>query len=429
MRSPVGNHELRPLEGRPDDLWTRGDALVKLGQTMATTATSLSDIADSDVFKSQGTDKLAEMAGETADDLAKAAVRYEDTGRAIRTYANALNTAKSWISSNQSAVERAEREYQSAVDAKDDASRELSSLETVRFWETEPSAAELTASENAAANAASALTSAKVERDELWEAFDHTFEAWSEAYEDAVSGIQKAMDTADNNDGFWEFVDNALEVIGWVLVALTLVALVIGAPLAGLLGAIILGLSLLVIGLNALKLATGRGSWLDFGLSLVSLIPFGIGRALSKGTPILSTVVRGGRAATTSAIRTAIPRVSLLRPTTWAKPLHWLAAPWRARGALPAPPILVNPFRSMQLGGARTAQLESFLGTMRSSPWAATAPVEQFISRTSGAMPAAWKQVANTAVWNTFFAWDLGNAIDTSSDGAVREFIGDVTQG
>jgi len=416
MRSPVGNHELRQLEGNAQDLWDRGDAWVKLGGVMRTTATSLEDIADSSICKSQGTDKLAEMAEETAGDLAKAAVRYTDTGKAVRTYASALDVAQTWIRNHESEVERAERDYQSAAEHKQSAARELSSLETVWVWESEPSAAELSAAENAAANAASALTTATNHRNDMWEDFDHTFETWSTAYDDAVTGIQKAMDTAGNNDGFWEFVDSALEVLGWVLVALTVIALIIGAPLAGLLAGIILALSVLVLALTALKFATGRATLSDLGLAALSLVPFGIGRLLSKGAPALSAVVRNGRTVVTSTIRAGIPRMRLLRPTTWAKPFRWLAAPSQARGALPRPGMFVNPFRSVTLGDARLVQVENFLGTMRTSPWSSAAPVQQFVATTAAAMPSLGKQAVQTGTWLLFTGLDSAQAGETIFD-------------
>ncbi|WP_203582291.1 hypothetical protein [Microbacterium hibisci] len=413
MRSPKG-HELRQLDGNAGDLWTRGDGLVKLGLQMDRTATALADIADSSVHKSQGTDKLAEMADETADDLAKAAVRYEDTGRVLRTYADALSTAQTWIRTNQSSVEQAERDYQSAIDARDSADRELSGIQTVMSWEAEPSASEKSSAETAAHNAAAALTTATNHRDEMWGSFDQVFETWEDAYEDAVSGIQKAMDTAGNNDGFWEFIDNALEVLGWVLLALTVIALIIGAPLAGLLGAIIFGLALLVFALNALKFAFGRATLGDLGLAALSLLPFGIGRVLSKGAPVLSTVIRGGRSVATGVIRSAIPRMQLLRPTTWGKPFQWLAAPFRARAGLPSPGMWTNPLRTMAFGDAKLTQTHTFLGTMAKSPWGQSPAVQQFVANTNASMPNFWIRTANVSVWLGSAGLDTTQAVKTS---------------
>lgn len=411
MRSPVGNHELRQLEGRADDLWSRGDAWVKLGMVMERTATALTDISDSDVCKSQGTEKLAELAGDSADDLSKAAIRYKDTGRAVRTYANALDTAQSWIRTHQSEIESAERSYDSAVDAKRSADRSLASVLAVAAWETEPTAAESSAARDSATDAGAALASAETSRNELWSQFDHVFEVWSEAYDDAVDDIQKAMDSADNNDGFWEFVDSALEVLGWVLVALTVIALVIGAPLAGLLGAVILALSVLVLALTALKFFTGRATLSDLGLAALSLLPFGVGKLLSKGAPVLSTVIRTGRSVTTGVIRAGIPRMQLLRPSTWARPLRWAAAPWQSRAALARPGMFTNPGRTIALHDARLAQVETFLGTMSRSPWGQAPAVQQFVSQTAAAIPSRGKQLVFTAMWLGSFGLDGSQAL------------------
>ena len=68
----------------------------------------------------------------------------------------------------------------------------------------------------------------------MWSAFDSVFDEWSDAYDAAVDGIEKAIDTAGNNDGFWEFIDQVLDVIAIVLVVLSIIALDIGAPLTGL---------------------------------------------------------------------------------------------------------------------------------------------------------------------------------------------------
>ncbi len=107
MRSPEGGHELRQLEGEAEDIWTRGDAWVKLGNVMEQTAAELTAIGDSSIHKSKGTEKLAEMASESADDLESAGVRYRETGKALRTYANALEFAQTWLRRNLDAVEQA----------------------------------------------------------------------------------------------------------------------------------------------------------------------------------------------------------------------------------------------------------------------------------------------------------------------------------
>jgi tetratricopeptide (TPR) repeat protein len=423
MRSPVGGHELRQLEGNAEKIWERGDKWVKLSNVMESTATELAAIGDSSVHKSKGTDKLAEMAAESVDDLKKAAVRYDETGRALRKYGNALDTAKTWLRNNMADVEAAELAYQSAIDAKADAKSAQDSLERVWVWEDDPTQTELNAARDAVADANGALDSAETKRDELWTAFDQVFEKWSAAYDDAVEDIQKAMESAKNNDGFWEFVDSALNVIAIVMIVLSVIALIIGAPLVGLLGMVLLGLTLLTVALTALKFAFGRATLSDLAWSLVGLLPFGIGKILSKGAPVLSTIIRSGRGTVTGAIRAGLPQVALRRPTTWVSPLRSLVAPVRSWLALPRPGMFVNPFRSLAMGGSEAVQVQNFLNTMRSSQWGSNPAVRDFIVRTTGTLPGRGEQILNVGLWTSFTANDALGVAGLQPDIPVLEDI------
>lgn len=416
MRSPEGNHELRQLEGTAADLWSRGDGWVKLADVMEHTSGELTDIGDSSVHKSKGTEKLGEKAAESADDLLAASVRYRETGKVLRTYANALDVAQNWLTRNLESVEQAERDYQSAVDAKADAVNAQNNLDNNWPWEDEPTAADKTAAKDAVDDAASSLTSAKSTRDQLWTEFDQVFETWEDAYENAVAGIQRAMDTAKNNDGFWEAIDTLLTVISIVLVVLSVIALIIGAPLTGLLGLVILGLSLLVVGLTLLQFAFGQATLSDVIWSLVSLVPFGLAGRLARGVPSLAQAVSGGRGVVTAAIRSGLPRVSLLRPTTWSSPLRSLVAPVRSWIALPKPGMFVNPFRSLPMGGAEAVQVQRFLETMRGSQWANNPGVQNFIRTTAGSLPNQGRQWINAGVWTTFFVNDVSDVAGVRPD-------------
>lgn len=423
MRSPEGDHELRQLEGRPGDLWNRGDGWVKLADVMEHTSGELTAIGDSSVHKSKGTEKLGEKAAESADDLLAASVRYRETGKVLRTYANALEVAQNWLTRNLDAVEQAERDYQAAVDAKAEAVDAKNDLENNWPWEDDPSASEKTAASDAVADAASSVTSAKSTRDQLWSEFDQVFEEWEDAYESAVGGIQRAMDTAGNNDGFWEAVDTLLDVIAVVLIVLSVIALIIGAPLTGLLGLVILGLTLLVVGLTLLKFAFGRATLSDVAWSLVGLLPFGIGKVLSKGAPVLSQIVRGGRGVVTAAIRSGLPRVSLLRPTTWTSPLRSLVAPVRSWLALPKPGMFVNPFRSLAMGGTEAAQVQNFLNTMRGTQWSSNPGVQNFIRATTGALPGRGEQLLNVGLWTGFTGIDVSGVAGIQPDIPILEDV------
>ncbi|WP_313355079.1 EI24 domain-containing protein [Microbacterium sp.] len=399
MRSPFTSNELRPLEGEPGTIWADGQAFVELATTMDETAEMLVEVGDSSIHKSKGTDKLADMAKDSSADLSDAAVRYEGTGKALRTYADALRKAQNWLSLHQHEVEKAENDYQDALDAKESADRQLASVEHQWPWEDEPSQEDKDAASGAASSAQTSLNSAEGERNSQWRSFDHVFEEWSDAYDDAVAGVQKAMDAADNGDGFWGFVDDLLTVISVVLIVLTVVALIIGAPFTGLLAAVILGLTLLSLGLTVLKYADGRASLGDVGLAALGLLPFGIGRALSKGIPALSAVVKGGRGVVTSVIRSGLPRMRLLHPSTWGKPFQWLAAPIRSMSNLPRPGMFVNPLKTIINGGPEVQQMQRFLTSMHNSKWGTNPAVQQFITETASHFPSSLVSRLNAVNW------------------------------
>lgn len=399
MRSPVTQNELRPLEGNPTTIWEDGQAFVTLAGTMSDTAELLVEIGDSSVHKSKGTDRLGDMAKDSSGDLADAAVRYEGTGKALRTYAEALRVAQNWIDLHQADVERAERAYQDALDDKEAADREVAAVGHQWPWEDEPTQAEKDQASSAATTAGNVLQAAEIERDTQWQAFDQTFSVWSDAYDAAVDGVQGAMDAADNGDGFWGFVDDLLTVISVVLIVLTVVALIIGAPFTGLLAGVILGLTLLSLGLTALKWADGRATLTEVGLAALGLLPFGIGRVLSKGVPALGGVISGGRGIVTGVIRAGLPRVRLLHPSTWGTPFQWLAAPIRSMSNLPRPGVLVNPLKSIVNGGPEVQQIQRFLTTMEGSAWGSNQAVQQFVKVTGQNLPGTFTQFLNAVNW------------------------------
>ena len=195
-----------------------------------------------------------------------------------------------------------------------------------------------------------------------------------------------------------------------------MIALVIGAPLTGILAGIIFALAAASFLLTALKFAYGRASLSDLAWSAVGLLPFGIGKILSRGVPALGSVVQGGRGVVTAAIRSSLPRFSLLRPTTWATPLQSLFAPVRSWLALPKPGLFTNPLTALRLGGAETAQITSFLNTMRSTPWASSPGVAQFISSTAGSLPGGFVQGANIVSWTGFAVVDLLGLADAQPE-------------
>lgn len=416
MRSPNTGVELRQLAGNAASIWARGDDWVSLGTEMEHTASELTAIGDSSVHRSKGTDKLAELATETAGDLNAAAIRYHDTGKALRTYGTALDIAQSWLRSHMDDVERAQRDYENAQSDHEEALAAQRSLDRVMPWEDEPTQSQVDSAAAGVSSSNGTLSSATQAHTEMWSAFDDVFSDWSDAYDDAVDAIEKAYETAGNNDGFWEFVDAALDVLAIVLLVLSVIALVIGAPLTGLLGAIIFVLSVAVLALNVLKFAFGRASLGDLAMAAIGLIPFGLGKVLSRGLPTLGSVVQAGRGAAVSAIRGGLPSAvrwlggwfPVVRPIrALSNAWTWLRAPSVVRAGLPAPGMLVNPLNAISNGGTEAVQIQTFLQTMRNSTWATNPGVQQVISSTASTLPGVGMQIVNSVTWGAFTANDV----------------------
>ena len=144
------------------------------------------------------------MASETHADLSDAAVRYKGTGDSLAVYGEALDVAQTWLRTNMNSVEGAENAYQTALADKADAD-EAEWFASMRATgsDDEADARAATRAGDTADDASDALAAAEAERTEMWKAFDSVSETWSDADgNDAVDGIENAIETADNDDGF-----------------------------------------------------------------------------------------------------------------------------------------------------------------------------------------------------------------------------------
>lgn len=282
MRSPNEGYELRALEGDAPAIQEHGRVLGELAETMVMTADRLIELGDSSLYRSQATDKLSTTAAEVEEDLRAASVRYDLTGDAVVTYGVALAQAQDCINPNVETIRTAEEEYQAARRALDDAEDERDGLRRVMPWEDEPTEAQTAAAALAVATASGELAGKEQTRNALWATYETAFGDWSEAYDAAVDGIEHAMDTAGNDDGFWEALDNFLDALGWVILVLSIVALIIGAPFTGLLAGILLGLSALVALGRLVQYAAGQATLADVALSLIALLPFASGASCRR---------------------------------------------------------------------------------------------------------------------------------------------------
>lgn len=395
--SPNRGYVLRRLDGDAGDIDARGRHFIEIGAQMRATADALREIAESETMKSKGTDELAEAASETHADLGKAATRYELAGPVLVTYADALDTAQNRIHPRIADIENAELAYRNAMSAVDEAQGVVNGLATTWPWQDEPTDAQKSAAASELSGARSDLSSSKATRDALWSEFETSFGTWSDAYDTAADKLSDAYDRAGNNDNFWDDVGSIVDVLGWVIVGIAIVALfVAGGPLFW----VLVGLSALHLLLTLGRYANGNVSLSDVVWSAVGLVSFGatgiLAKLGSRGAPALGNLVSSGRGVTVAAVRGALPATRWYTP--WravTNPVRVGFAGWRSGSA----PMLVNPLNSIRTGSFEAAQSMAYLN--RLGGYATKYPaVEAFVagSRTL-VTPARGFQIAQTSIF------------------------------
>ncbi|TFC43424.1 hypothetical protein E3T37_04265 [Cryobacterium sp. TMT2-10] len=360
LTSPRG-HILRILEGSASDVDSRGRNLVALGDTMDSTARALREISEGTTQIAESVDKVRKVAGEINGDLSKAAVRYRMTGETLKGYAAALKAAQDTIHPLIDDIETAHSVAEDRRDTADSASRALSGLDTTWLWETEPTPQDRAQAVSADDAAASSARSADNNLDGLWDTFESAFSVWAEAYDDAVGGIDTAMDTAGNNDTWVEDLTKFLDTISSVLLVLAVVALFLTGPIALFVMALVVVLSVVSLIGHVTLAATGNGSWVDVGLDVFGLVTFGIGAAGAKSVsavlrgPEMRAVFAGGRDSVQVGLRAAMPT------SNWRLVNRFRDVQAFAGSRLQTiPPFFNNPWNTLRGGSANVGQYMGF---------------------------------------------------------------------
>lgn len=400
LTSPNRGFVLRRLEGAADDINTRGLELVTLGEQMTSTAAALRRISESE-HKSKGTDELREAAGEVHADLDKAGVRYTMTGEALTRYADVLETAQNWIHPRIEVITDAETTYQNAKAAKEEAQDAVDDLDRTWIWEDEPTETDRNEAASDLTSAGTALTTAAGTRNELWQEFETTFSTWSDGYDRAVGEIEKAMDTADNNDGFWEALNDFLTVLGWVIAVLAVVALFVSGPFALALMALIAVLSVIHLLGTLASAATGHTTWDNVVWSAVGLLTFGAGGAIARSIPSIGKVVSAGRGVVYQAVRATLPRARVFTP--FKNIGNWWAARSITRAGTQAPAWLSSPLATamttIRTGSADSYRIVNFTNSVRNN-FSHLPAVGKWADDVVGTMPKPLTQLAQTGLWS-----------------------------
>lgn len=278
--SPYTGNTLQQFAGSPSTIETTAREYKALGESMKTTADTLRDITESQI--SLGTDRLKEDAETIESDLRQAGVRYEKTGTALEPYAEALRTARSWYTRNGSTVSSAETRYLTAN----------SEYQTLVYTPAPFDPDEAQTHSDRVNTAYQELRSAETEREDQWKAFDSTFDVWATAFEQAANGVAEAMDAAGNDDGRWDWISDALNVLGWVLVGLAVLALfVVAQPWATILLVTTAVLAAVHLAGNIYLYANGKASLSDVLWSAFGLVTLGAGAWASRAIRLASSGV------------------------------------------------------------------------------------------------------------------------------------------
>ncbi|MCL2090052.1 MAG: hypothetical protein FWH11_02310 [Micrococcales bacterium] len=301
LRSPQ-RHVLRQLEGNPTDIDRQARDLVDAAEVMRSVATRLQRLADGTdtVSQAESVDQVRGSAGDVVPGLKKAATRYQMTGDALLAYARELETAQLAI---RPKIEDIETKHAAVQTARHVVVRGLDGGPN----NLDPPAFDRDGDRARRSDAAQDLATAESELATAWSGFDQVFGVWEEAYDRAVGGIDDAFDAADNNDAWGE---DYLALLGYVGMALCVVALFCTGPVALVIAAIGALVALVVVAINVAKFAKGRGNWLDLGVAIVSVIPFvrplaTAGRTI-RGASAARTTLQAGKDAVRSSVRSTM---------------------------------------------------------------------------------------------------------------------------
>lgn len=286
-------------------------AFTRTADDIARLSGRLRRLADLDGWKGKAAETFAESADDTAEDLAKAEKRYREASRALRSWVGPVRTARSesWGA------------LQTAVAARDDVRRHSSdALAGV----AEPTPAQLDAQrrhDQLRGEAEQRLRGAK-------ERLDRALDALHEAGERTGSALRSAAEHGkdgwrDNLKGKVRDISGALklivDVLGYVamaLAALTLVvALIATAPAWLFVAAVALGVTMLALHTALVLSESGKATWGDVGMDLLSLATAGYGARLASGVGKALPVVRARLAQSYDDVaRAASSRMERLAP-------------------------------------------------------------------------------------------------------------------
>lgn len=257
--SPRGR-VIEPLDGDGDEIKRHGRRIRSIGNQMLASADVLEELAaGEDGQKGQAIDKIREIVGDTYTQLRRAGNMYQPTGPVLIAYGAEVDRLKPLIAG---VVADCESSWTAYYGAPGDRNGRL-------FPPSDPDEAETAAEEDE-------------EKARLYAAFradgrqfDQYYDDWSEAFDEAVTGIGDVLDVSIK-DGFWDnvdgFVAGVLEVLSVVGLIVAIAGIIIGGPLFALIGAVI---GVVTLALTAYQYFRGDTGLTQLIIAVIGVIPIG----------------------------------------------------------------------------------------------------------------------------------------------------------
>lgn len=302
------DHDADPVPGSSYEVATEGRHYSQVATTIAGQISRLRALAEPDAaLVGHYAEGLRESCDELAGHLEQIEDRFRTTGSTLVAYAEDLEEARTKTGNALAEAEEAKRQLDAntplepdpgladAPKPQQDAAREAAEARAGRYSQAE-----------------GALADAKASCRTAMSAFD-------ERAEEVAKKIRDASDD-DMKDSRWDrfkdvvgqiagVLDSIADVLGWIAVGLTIVALFIpGLNLLVIAAALLLG-SLM---LHTLLAATGNGSWLDVAFDVLGLATLGIGTTAVAAARVgrAATLAAAGRAAGRQASAQVLTRAS-----------------------------------------------------------------------------------------------------------------------
>lgn len=276
--SPKGRF-IEYVEGSPDGIIERGEAIKVLGDQMLDSADVLENIKNRAIEsagqKGQAIDALRESIGDSYETLREAGELYQPVGPVISTYGHALDSVQPLI---KATVDDSRDLWDTYVSLPG----QLEPRGTGGLFQPDEGTpeAEQQAEEDATKKAAYDAWEARAED------FDAHYDTWEDAFDTAVDNIGDEMAGSIKDSrwsDFWDFMDGVADILGKIGLVVGVLALVFAGPFLAIAAAIAV-LGLLVASIRAFEDGLGWNDLGDVGLAALACLPMGkLGTLFGKG--------------------------------------------------------------------------------------------------------------------------------------------------